>query len=890
MGTTKTSQAVKLTRLRGTWALPIMGLCLMLGGPTLRINAQDFGMDQAGTFLEFVDPIILQGEIDIYNSLKSYDEKDYFEAIFWFKRDPHPDESGNQYKKAYFERRQQAQMRFREGSVPGTETERGRIFLLLGEPDNVTQKRIEREAYFAGFEETWAYRDPDVTFRFILDADSNHYRLESQPGHALILERVKQSQIHDRAESYRMNKTTLALPNVGFTKDIENLTLDDRFEIDFTRSYSFFRGDRDRTSVYVGLTFHDASDKGLEVNLTAYDPYDNKVVDFKKKFEAVNEQMTGFFVVLEPDQYQMVLRIQDRDGREAVDRTHIDVPRIGQRTPAASSIILSSGFEPIPTEGFTLPDTFLCEERFVPPVNSFRRFGERRMTLMQHYYNLAEPPKLRFGLDGAPIDGRIERLREIQPGDYQLVASFPLPSDPGDHEIKILRAASPTLWEASTARFWLGQPVGETDCQLLRRSKPTDEITWLAPLRERIENFNAVAVRLAEGLDATHMFVLINSTLFWEKDEAPWRIEVSQDRFSITGNNTLTVVMQTNRGLLRISKDLQPLRADESIMTRAVQVFFNAYKEDLNFVSELDTNDLRVEVDGKPWNILDVYHLDEPITFCFLIDTSFSMRESLKGNLRAVKKIISAMRGIDKGYFVDFSDNYYQLNQPTTSKGVLQAVADSVKLQRPNPKYADRLYQENQTYIYDAVIAAVHTLLQYPGRKVIILVSDGIGSEGIFSRNAMLSYARENEVVIYSLWLDNNPQLSDEETEFLQRDMKGGERFFRAIGFSRFFAKKDARKNLIGRKIRNASISEGALKILAEESGGFHYRVFKADRSLIEDYMTDIENAVATQYVMILNLPVSEKMQHVEISSDSQDLSFRVKSEVKVRKTNPLSE
>jgi len=75
---------------------------------------------------------------------------------------------------------------------------------------------------------------------------------------------------------------------------------------------------------------------------------------------------------------------------------------------------------------------------------------------------------------------------------------------------------------------------------------------------------------------------------------------------------------------------------------------------------------------------------------------------------------------------------------------------------------------------------------------------------------------------------------------------------------------------------------------MAEESGGFHYRIFRADRTLIRDYVEDIEEAVESQFVMALNLPVSLRDYEIEITSSEPGIEIRNKSKVKVRDSNPL--
>ncbi|MCB1042091.1 MAG: GWxTD domain-containing protein [Acidobacteria bacterium] len=845
----------------------VLAACVFVSGQPLKLQGSD-------SFLDLVAPLITQHEKDMYQGLKQYSDKDYFEAIFWFKRDPYPEQPGNVYKTEYFQRRDQAS-RFDEGSVAGTKTARGQIFLLLGEPDEVEQNRLTAAGEVSGYEEIWIYREPDVRFRFILGISERTYRLDASADHEEKMEQLRMSQIRDRAESYRLQPFRISIPNIGATKDIENITIEDSYDLDLTLSYDFFKGDLNKTRVLVGITLHDTSGKGAEFNLTAFDPYENKVVDFKQKVNAVNDQYENFFIMLEPDQYQMVLRVMDSDGRQSVVRRWLDVPRLGQ-AGTASSLLLADQLKDIPLEGFFQPRLLVFDNLHLPIRNAFRR-PPSSVYVMQVFYGVAQPT-VRFRASGQNLNAR---LQTMQQSDDQMkwVHAVDLPRGVSCSDIEV-------LWEhgGKTSVYRSGVWQGNTGSD---NRDPRFE--WRLPQSTDAVSLHTVAIQ-PQRSDVSRMTLLLNGVPKFERHEAPWRIDLDDDFLSISGRNTLSVEIEDGLGISRSSLKLNPLRADEQIKTRAMHVTFNAYDRNLNFVTDLDLGGLSVTVDGEAWEPMDVFKLEEPITYCFLVDSSYSMRESFKGNIKALKHFINTIRPEDQGFIVAFSDNYDQYNLPTSSKGILHAVADSVPIQRPNPSDGDKIYEENTTYLYDACAAAIHALLQYPGRKVIVLVSDGISLDGMIPKNGMLSYARENEVVIYSLWVDNNPQVSDDETAFITKDMGRGERFARAIGLTRFFADKDARRQTIGTKIRQSSIHEGVIKMLSEESGGFHYRVFKSDRTLIQEYASDIQNAIQTQFGMILNLPISDEMQHIEIVAKDDGVAIRTKSEVKVRKTNPLGD
>jgi GWxTD domain-containing protein len=55
---------------------------------------------------------------------------------FWARRDPSPGTEVNEFKDKYFERIEEANRIFREGSTPGWLQERGRIYIMFGPPDN----------------------------------------------------------------------------------------------------------------------------------------------------------------------------------------------------------------------------------------------------------------------------------------------------------------------------------------------------------------------------------------------------------------------------------------------------------------------------------------------------------------------------------------------------------------------------------------------------------------------------------------------------------------------------------------------------------------------------------------------------------------------------------
>ena len=107
--------------------------------------------------------IIMPEEKDVFLSLTTPEEKERFIEQFWFRRDPDPSTAYNEFKEEHYRRIAFANERFAEGT-PGWLTDRGRIYIIHGEPDQI-------ESHVAG--EAWYDRLPEEgggstsTFPFI---------------------------------------------------------------------------------------------------------------------------------------------------------------------------------------------------------------------------------------------------------------------------------------------------------------------------------------------------------------------------------------------------------------------------------------------------------------------------------------------------------------------------------------------------------------------------------------------------------------------------------------------------------------------------------------------------------------------------------------------------
>jgi GWxTD domain-containing protein len=141
-----------------------------------------------------VDPILTPEERAAWDTLKSDDERERFIEIVWRRRDPNPDTEENEYREAYYERLAYVNEHFASG-IPGFKTDRGRIYLRFGKPDEIESHpsggSYQRESWEGGGStstypfERWWYRNlpgrSDMDVEFVDPTGSGEYRIARNP-------------------------------------------------------------------------------------------------------------------------------------------------------------------------------------------------------------------------------------------------------------------------------------------------------------------------------------------------------------------------------------------------------------------------------------------------------------------------------------------------------------------------------------------------------------------------------------------------------------------------------------------------------------------------------------------------------------------------------------
>src|SRR3989440_1127048 len=139
--------------------------------------------------------IITDEERKAFKKLQTDDEREHFIEEFWRRRDPDPDTDENEFREEYYERIAYTNEHFASG-IPGWKTDRGRIYIMYGKPDELETHpsggAYQRESYEGGGStstypfERWFYRylpgvGSGIEIEFVDPTGSGEYRIARNP-------------------------------------------------------------------------------------------------------------------------------------------------------------------------------------------------------------------------------------------------------------------------------------------------------------------------------------------------------------------------------------------------------------------------------------------------------------------------------------------------------------------------------------------------------------------------------------------------------------------------------------------------------------------------------------------------------------------------------------
>ncbi len=204
--------------------------------------------------------LIRREEEKQYRALPSDAERAKFIDDFWARRDDVPSTPANEFRIRFWNRVEEADRLFHDAPYPGWKTDRGKLYILLGPPDEIRQGqvtgRLGKEIPFV----IWLYHQPrfegmdrDTEIRFLPD-DSGEMRISDQ----LVMNRMERLMETNQELLYRAG----AAQNAPEPKQLLDAIAASRPPLDpkrFRTHYDFFLAADGSTSVVLTVGVRAAS-------------------------------------------------------------------------------------------------------------------------------------------------------------------------------------------------------------------------------------------------------------------------------------------------------------------------------------------------------------------------------------------------------------------------------------------------------------------------------------------------------------------------------------------------------------------------------------------------------------------------------------------------------
>jgi Ca-activated chloride channel family protein len=190
-----------------------------------------------------------------------------------------------------------------------------------------------------------------------------------------------------------------------------------------------------------------------------------------------------------------------------------------------------------------------------------------------------------------------------------------------------------------------------------------------------------------------------------------------------------------------------------------------------NFVPGLTENNFHVYEEKRLQNLAVFQQEDAPVSVGLIVDHSSSMELKLPNVITAISAFTNSGNSEDEMFVVNFNDNV--VIEPMDGRPFTHNFLELGKA-------LDAVSAHGRTALYDAVAEGLnHLQLSHLQRKALIVISDGGDNASQLQRSEILALARQSQVMIYSIALED--EFSREQDPKILRQLSevtGGVAFF----------------------------------------------------------------------------------------------------------------
>jgi VWFA-related protein len=203
-----------------------------------------------------------------------------------------------------------------------------------------------------------------------------------------------------------------------------------------------------------------------------------------------------------------------------------------------------------------------------------------------------------------------------------------------------------------------------------------------------------------------------------------------------------------------LEEDLPSIKVDVDL----VNVLASVRDKKGSLIPNLEKNDFTILEDGKPQPIKYFSkESDLPLTIGLLVDVSRSQENLIGIEQNAASQFFSqVLRKKDEAFLISFGEESELLQDYTSSPRLLQDGLKGLKVSSGvgglGPGPVPTAGGPRGTVLYDAVfLAASEKLRTEVGRKVIVVITDGVDEGSRLTINQAVEAAQKADAVVYSI-------------------------------------------------------------------------------------------------------------------------------------------
>src|SRR5262245_42360457 len=197
--------------------------------------------------------------------------------------------------------------------------------------------------------------------------------------------------------------------------------------------------------------------------------------------------------------------------------------------------------------------------------------------------------------------------------------------------------------------------------------------------------------------------------------------------------------------------------------TKLVNVLFSVQDKQNHYLNDLKQEDVQILENGQPQDIFTFKReLDLPLTMAILVDVSGSEQYTLPqlkdSGGRFVESVVRA--GKDTVAVIKFEGEATVMQELTSNPARVRQALEKIAYTAPPPVSVyggstppiNSGSRQGGTSMFDAIVATASDMLaREPGRKTIVLVTDGVDTTSRMRMGDAIDEALKAEVVIYAI-------------------------------------------------------------------------------------------------------------------------------------------